>query len=114
MPKRYALILVLALSYGFQPATPAHAQQQPSSTENGRKVIRKVPPVYPDEAKRMNLSGTVRVVADIGPDGSVKKIEPVGGSPILLQAAENAISRWKFAPGSETKETVELHFTPEN
>ncbi len=111
MRKRCALILILALLYGFRPATPAHCQQ-PSSTENGRKVIRKVPPVYPDEAKRMNLSGTVRVVADIGPDGSVKKIEPVGGSPILLQAAENAISRWRFAPGPESKENVELHFTP--
>ena len=113
MRSRYALILVLALSYGFQPATPAHAQQ-PSSAETGRKLIRKVPPEYPPEAKRMNLSGTVRVVADIGSDGSVKKIEPIGGSPLLLQAAENAISRWKFAPGPETKETVELHFTPEN
>ena len=114
MPKRYALILVLALSYGFQPATPAHAQQQSSSAETGRKLIRKVPPVYPPEAKRMNLSGTVKVVADIGSDGSVKKIEPIGGSPLLVQAAEKAISRWKFAPGPETKETVELHFTPQN
>lgn len=113
MRKRCALILILALFYGFVLAMPAHCQQ-PSSTENGRKVIRKVPPVYPPEAKRMNLSGTVKVVADIGPDGSVKKIEPVGGSPILVQAAENAISRWKYTPGPETKEIVELHFTPEN
>jgi len=111
MRMRCALILILALFYGFRLATPAHGQQ-PSSTENGRKVIRKVPPVYPDEARRMNLSGTVRVVADVGSDGSVKKIEPVGGSPILVQAAENAISRWRFAPGAESKENVELHFTP--
>lgn len=60
----------------------------------------------------MSLSGTVKLVAFVGPDGSVKKIEPLGGSPILVQAAQNAISRWKFAPGPETKENVELHFTP--
>jgi len=111
MRKLCSLILALAFFCGCQLATPALGQQ-PSSTENGRKVIRKVPPVYPPEAKRMSLSGTVKVVADIASDGSVKKIEPVGGSPILVQAAENAISRWKYAPGPETKEIVELHFTP--
>jgi membrane protein involved in colicin uptake len=48
----------------------------------------------------------------VGPDGSVKKVEPVGGSPILVQAAETAISQWKYAPGVESQESVELHFTP--
>lgn len=113
MRTRYALMLVLALFYGLQPATPARGQQS-SSTETGRKVIRKIQPVYPDEAKRMSLSGTVKVVAVVGSDGNVKKIEPLGGSPILVQAAQNAISRWKYAPGSESKENVELHFTPGN
>lgn len=60
----------------------------------------------------MNLGGTVKVVAVVAPDGSVKKVDPVGGSPILVQAAQSAISQWKYAPGSESKETVELHFTP--
>ncbi len=110
MRMRHALILILTLSYGFQLATPARAQQ--SSTETGRKVLRKVQPEYPLEARRINLSGTVKVVAAVAPDGSVKKVEPVGGSPILVQAAANAISRWKYAPGAESKEIVELHFTP--
>jgi len=60
----------------------------------------------------MNLGGTVKVIAVVASDGSVKKVEPVGGSPILVQAAQSAISQWKYAPGSESKETVELHFTP--
>jgi outer membrane biosynthesis protein TonB len=60
----------------------------------------------------MGLGGTVKVVAVVGPDGSVKKVEPVGGSPILVQAAETAISQWKYAPGAESQESVELHFTP--
>jgi len=29
-----------------------------------------------------------------------------------LQAAETAVAQWKFAPGSESKEIVELHFAP--
>ena len=60
----------------------------------------------------MNLGGTVKMVAVVAADGSVKKIEPVGGSPLLMQAAQNAVSQWKFAPGPESRETVELRFTP--
>jgi len=60
----------------------------------------------------MNLSGTVRVVAVVASDGSVIKVEPMGGSPILMEAAQTAVSRWKYAPGSESRETVELHFHP--
>jgi membrane protein involved in colicin uptake len=54
----------------------------------------------------------VKVVALVAPDGKVKKVQPVGGSPVLVQAAEAAVSQWKFAPGAESNETIELHFTP--
>ena len=70
-------------------------------------------PTYPPIAKQMKLTGTVKLVADVAPDGTVKRVDPVGGSPLLLQAAESAVTRWKYAPGPETKETVEIHFTPE-
>jgi outer membrane biosynthesis protein TonB len=60
----------------------------------------------------MNLGGTVKMIAVVGADGTVKRIEPVGGSPLLMQAAQNAISQWKFAAGAESREIVELHFTP--
>ena len=88
----------------------AHGQQ--SVVENGRKLVRKVDPQYPQVAKRMGLGGTVKVVAVVATDGSVKKVEPVGGSPLLVQAAQNAVTQWKFVPGAESRETVELHFTP--
>jgi outer membrane biosynthesis protein TonB len=52
------------------------------------------------------------VVAVVTSDGEVKSVEPVGGSPVLLKAAEDAVSKWKFAPGPESRESVELHFTP--
>ena len=68
--------------------------------------------MYPDIAKRMNLGGTVKVIAVVAADGEVKSVKPVGGSPVLLKAAEDAIAKWKFAPGAESNETVELHFNP--
>jgi TonB family protein len=108
---RYALILVLSLACCL--GTAAWGQTQQSSGDTGRKLVRKIEPRYPEIARRMNLGGTVKLIAVVAPDGNVKKVEPVGGSPLLVQAAESAITQWKFAPaGGESRETVELHFTP--
>lgn len=103
-------IVAFALSNSLAPSVRAQSQQP--SPENKRRVVRKVSPQYPEAARRMGLGGTVRVVAVVASDGSVKKVEPVGGSPLLVQAAENAIAQWKYAPGAESQESVELHFTP--
>lgn len=111
MRMRYALILVLMFTYSLGPA--GWAQSQQAANETARKLVRKVEPRYPDVAKKMNLGGTVKLVAVVAADGKVTKVEPVGGSPILVEAAQSAITQWKFAPaGGESKETVELHFTP--
>ena len=111
MLKRYALILALIFSCCFGPAGLAQSQQ--TSNDNGRKLLRKVEPRYPDIAKKMNLGGTVKVIAVVAPDGKVTRVDPVGGSPILVEAAQSAVTQWKFAPaGGESKEPVELHFTP--
>jgi len=110
MRMRYALILALICCY-FAPAVWAQSQQ--SSNETGRKLLRKVEPRYPDIAKKMNLGGTVKVVAVVAPDGKVTKVEAVGVSPLLVEAAQSAVTQWKYAPaGTESKEAVELHFTP--
>jgi TonB family protein len=111
MRMRYALILAVAFSYCFGPA--ALAQSQQSSNESGRKLIRKVEPRYPEIARKMNLGGTVKVIAVVAPDGKVTKVEALGGSPILVEAAQSAVTQWKYAPApGESKEPVELHFMP--
>lgn len=102
------LVLVACCFSGLQGS--AHAQQ--TVIENGRKLVRRVDPQYPQVAKRMNLGGTVKVVAVVAADGSVRKVEPLGGSPILVQAAQSAVTQWKFVSGTESRETIELRFTP--
>jgi len=88
------------------------AQSQQSSNENARRVVRQTTPSYPELAKRMNLGGTVKVIAVVAADGKVKNVEPMGGSPVLIKAAQDAVAQWKFAPGGESREVVELHFNP--
>jgi len=110
MRMRYVFALFLLFSTFFGPAETAEGQQ--ASTEAVRRIVRQMPPVYPELAKKMNLGGTVRVVAVVLANGDVKSVEPVGGSPGLIKAAQDAVAKWKFAPGGESKEIVELHFTP--
>jgi TonB family protein len=94
-------------------ALQAGLAQNGQISDNGRKLVRKVDPEYPDMARRANLTGTVKVYALVAPDGTVKSVEPVGGSPLLVQSSQKAILQWKFAPASgESKELVELHFHP--
>jgi outer membrane biosynthesis protein TonB len=109
MPTRHLLALLL-LFYSFGSAGTAQSQQ--TTTDTSRKIVRKLAPTYPDIARKMNLGGTVKVVAVVAADGAVKAVEPKGGSPILLKAAEDAVAQWKFASGGESKEVIEVRFAP--
>ena len=110
MRMRYGLILLFFVVTLFGPAGTAQGQQ--SATEAVRRIVRQTAPTYPELAKKMNLGGTVKVVAVVAADGNVKSVEPVGGSPVLIKAAQDAVAKWKYAPGGESRESVELHFTP--
>jgi TonB family protein len=111
MRKRLFLVLLLCLICCLCLTGVAPSQQ---ASPELRKIVRKTLPMYPEIAKRMNLSGTVKVLAVVAPDGTVKAVQPMGGSPVLIQAAQDAVYKWKFATGSaETKEPIELHFDPQ-
>jgi len=110
MRVRYVLVLLFLFSCCFGPV--GMAQSQLPTNEGVRRVVQKTMPSYPDIAKRMNLTGTVKVVAVVAPDGTVKSVEPVGGSPVLIKAAQDAVVKWRFASGGESKEMVELRFNP--
>lgn len=71
-----------------------------------RHVERRVPPVYPEIAKRMRVSGTVHLTVTIAPDGSVVKALAVTGNKMLAPAAEEAVKQWKFSAASEETSTV--------
>lgn len=106
---RCSLFLFLVFACSLWPAGTAQGQQ--SSSEVVRPIVRRMEPRYPEIARRMNISGTVKVFAIVAPDGKVKSVEPAGGHPLLIEAARQAISQWKFAPASaESRELIELHF----
>ena len=78
-----------------------------------RKVIQSPAPTYPAFARGLNLSGTVKLRAVVSPDGQVKQVEVVGGHPLLVNAAVDALKQWKYAPAkTETPIELEFHFRP--
>jgi TonB family protein len=86
---------------------------QTASTDEGkRKVKSRVAPAYPELAKRMNVTGKVKIEVIIAPDGHVKSTRAVGGHPLLVQACQDAVKEWKFLPApEESTQVVEFDFT---
>jgi len=76
-----------------------------------RTVKIQVAPVYPDLARRMRITGTVKVKVAIAPNGTVKDATVVGGHPVLANAALDAARKWRYeASADETTGVVEFHF----
>ncbi len=69
--------------------------------ESTRKVKSRVDPVYPALAKTMHLSGTVKIQVTIAPNGTIKSTKVIGGHPVLVQAALQALEKWKFEPADQ-------------
>jgi len=108
---RQGLILLFVVCFGLGPTAISQSQQ---SSSDSRKIVRRVMPTYPEIAKRMQLAGSVKILVTVEPDGTVKTTQPMGGSPVLIQAAQDAVSKWKFASASaETRELIELRFGPQ-
>jgi TonB family protein len=94
--------------------TMLSAFAQTDESVGARKVLMRVTPQYPAIARRMSISGSVRLDVLVAPNGSVKVAEIKGGHPVLAQAAQAAVREWKYEPGSrETHETVEVKFAPQ-
>lgn len=96
-------LLAMALSLG---TSNLQAQE-------GRKPLSNPVPVYPEVARKMHLTGTVKVQVVIGADGRIKEKNFIGGHPVLVSAVEETLKNWKYAPASgETSTQLEFNFHP--
>ena len=80
-----------------------------------RRAKSKVAPVYPELARKLNLTGTVKVEVVVSPNGTVKDAKVVGGHPVLATAALEAARKWRFEPTAlESSGIVDFKFEPHN
>jgi TonB family protein len=104
------LLAVMAMTAGVG---LAGLRAQEAQGEIARRVKSKVQAVYPDLARKMNITGTVKVQVLVSPNGSVKDAKVVGGHPVLANAALDAIRKWRFEPSAgETSGIVDFKFEP--
>jgi TonB family protein len=86
---------------------------QDTQNEVLRRAKSKVQPMYPELARKMNLSGTVKVEVVVAPNGTVKDAKVVGGHPVLANAALDAVRKWRFEPAAaESSGVVDFKFEP--
>jgi len=74
-----------------------------------RKPVSNPNPEYPEIARRMNITGTVKMEIVIAADGSIKSLKVLGGHPLLVDAVEKALKQWKYAPSS-SESTIQVDF----
>jgi TonB family protein len=103
----WRILLLLAFAFCLS-LVPLHAQKPAE-----RKPIYKVAPKYPEDLKRHEIGGVVRLSIEITPKGNVSTVSPLGGNPILIEAATEAVRHWRYTP-AETSQTVEvkIEFVP--
>jgi len=114
--------LIIALSCGLITSNAAFGQKKPLSGFRiacpivGPKLIKMVRPTYPELAKQAHIEGKVSLRCIIGVDGSVEKIEVEAGHELLVPAAMEAVSQWKYEPlvlrgkAVETQTRVDILF----
>jgi TonB family protein len=86
----------------------ARADEIEVGTRHVRHYIR---PTLPEIAKRMNLHGSVKLEVNIAPTGKVTAVHPLGGHPLLVESATQAVRNWEFEASKEaTTGTLTLVF----
>jgi TonB family protein len=108
--KTGVLLTVLAIAAG---AGTAPLRGQDAQGEIARRAKTKVQPAYPELARKMNLSGTVKIEIVVAPNGTVKDAKILGGHPVLAGAALDAVKKWRFEPATmESSGVVDFKFDP--
>jgi TonB family protein len=113
--KGFVTVALGLMLSGWVSLEPAAFPQEVNQGESKRKPTAKVQPKYPALARQLKLSGKVKVEATVSPDGRVKETRTIGGSPVLVNAAMDAIRMWRYEPGpKETVEVIEIDFKDPN
>jgi protein TonB len=88
--------------------TPTPAPIRVNSGVQEAKLIHRVMPVYPQLAIRLRICGAVHLAAIIGADGRIRELQVLGGHPLLVPAAVDAVREWVYQPTMLSGTPVEV------
>lgn len=113
MKSRLGIIgLGLAILLGESLVLPSKGSAQEDSTKTQSRQVRvRTVPDYPPLAKQLKFTGKVKIEVTVTADGHVATTRVIGGSPLLVPSAVDAVKKWRFeAAPKETTEIVEFEF----
>lgn len=71
-------------------------------------LIRRVQPVYPPLARTARVQGSVVLYALISKAGTMENLHALSGPPLLVPAAIDAVSQWRYRPYILNSEPIEV------
>jgi TonB family protein len=89
-------------------ATGTRAAQEGAGDVSASRLIHRVEPLYPPDARAQHLQGLVALDVQIGGEGAVHNIAVVEGNPVLAEAAVQAVRQWRYRPYSVDGRPVEM------
>jgi protein TonB len=78
------------------------------SVPSEAQLINRVEPIYPKPAILAGVQGQVKLHAIIARDGRIISLNVMSGHPLLVRAAEDAVSQWRYRPYYLNGEAVEV------
>jgi protein TonB len=75
------------------------------------KLVSKVAPIYPREAKAKGIKGTVELAATIGKDGSIENLKALSGPAELQPPSLDAVRQWRYQPYLLNGDPIEVQTT---
>ncbi len=72
------------------------------------RLLHRVEPDYPEEARRQGIQGAVVLDVHIGRDGAVEEAKLVSGQNLLADAAIAAVKQWRFKTRMQQGRAVEM------
>jgi periplasmic protein TonB len=90
------------------PALPPAAHTFRTSRMLEGSLIRRVQPVYPPLARSARIQGPVVLTALISKAGTIEDLHAISGPPMLVRAAVEAVSQWRYRPYILNSEPVEV------
>jgi protein TonB len=103
-----------SLNDSLHPAAPLPAYAPPpsrairtSSMLEGN-LIRRVQPAYPPLARTARIQGSVILAAVISKAGTIENLRALSGPPMLVPAAIEAVSQWRYRPYILNSEPIEV------
>jgi TonB family protein len=105
IPPAYSIV-----ASGLNSATPS--PRAPNSPQQEKRLvpaylIYQVQPLYPHDAEKQRIEGTVNLRGFVGPDGRVRKVEFVSGPTLLVPAALSAAREWRYIPAMANGQPIE-------